>query len=244
MLDVDIAQIIRIDRVAADAPGERPAVLSEDGTLCYAEFDSAVNHIAEVLRAKGVERDECVGVIMPRSPQMVVAIHGILRAGAAYVPIDPGYPEARVHTIIEDSGARIIVAGTEFAEIADDLGVDRVEPSIVAADPVEPLASPEDLAYVIYTSGSTGRPKGVMIEHRSVVNRLHWMQHAYPIGADDVLLQKTSYCFDVSVWELFWWALEGAALAILRPGGEKVPQALLEAVRTHRVTMTHFVPSM
>ncbi|HXO80443.1 MAG TPA: amino acid adenylation domain-containing protein [Mycobacterium sp.] len=244
MLDVDIAQNIRIDRVAADAPGERPAVLSEDGTLCYAEFDSAVNHIAEVLRAKGVERDECVGVIVPRSPQMVVAIHGILRAGAAYVPIDPGYPEARVHTIIEDSGARIIVAGTEFAEIADDLGVDRVEPSIVAADPVEPLASPEDLAYVIYTSGSTGRPKGVMVEHRSVVNRLHWMQRRYPIGSDDVILQKTSVTFDVSVWELLWWAMTGASVALLEPGGERDPRKIIAAVGRHRVTVMHFVPTM
>ena len=73
------------------------------------------------------------------------------------------------------------------------------------------MNQPDDLAYVIYTSGSTGRPKGVMIEHRSVVNRLHWMQGAYPIDERDVLLQKTSFCFDVSVWELFWWALEGAA---------------------------------
>ena len=186
MLDIDIAQDVRIDRVAADAPGERPAVLSEGGTLCYEEFDAAVNHIAEVLRAKGVERDECVGVIVPRSPELVVAIHGILRAGAAYVPIDPGYPAIRVRTIIEDSGARIIVAGTEFAAMADQLGVDRVEPNIAGADPVEPLASAEDLAYVIYTSGSTGRPKGVMVEHRSVVNRLNWMQRRYPLGPADV----------------------------------------------------------
>ncbi len=98
------------------APGERPAVVSAGGTLCYAEFDAAVNHIAEVLRARGVERDECVGVIVPRSPELLVAIHGILRAGAAYVPIDPGYPAIRIRTIVEDSGARVIVAGTEFAD--------------------------------------------------------------------------------------------------------------------------------
>jgi len=97
---------------------------------------------------------------------------------------------------------------------------------------------------VIYTSGSTGRPKGVMIEHRSVVNRLHWMQRAYPLGARDVLLQKTSYGFDVSVWELFWWALEGASLSILQPRGERLPQALVEAIQRRRVTVAHFVPSM
>jgi D-alanine--poly(phosphoribitol) ligase subunit 1 len=108
----------------------------------------------------------------------------------------------------------------------------------------EILNSPADLAYVIYTSGSTGRPKGVMIEHRSVVNRLHWMRQRYPIGAQDVILQKTPYYFDVSVWELFWWALSGATLCFLRPGGERYPLAIVDAVRKHRVTVMHFVPSM
>ncbi len=91
-------------------------------TLSYSEFVGAVNHIAEVLRAQGIERDECVAIIVPRSPELVVAIHGIMRAGAAYVPIDPEYPALRIRTIIEESGARVIVAGTEFAELADELG--------------------------------------------------------------------------------------------------------------------------
>ena len=169
-LMLDTAQNVSIDRVAAGVPGQRPAVMSAGGTLCYAEFNAAADHIAEVLRAKGVERDECVAVIVPRSPELLVAIHGILRAGAAYVPIDnAAYPAIRIRTIIEESGARVIVAGNKFAEMADELGVDHVEPSIAGADPVEPVASPDDLAYVIYTSGSTGRPKGVMIERRSVV---------------------------------------------------------------------------
>lgn len=244
MLDIDIAQNVRIDRVAAGVPGDRPAVVSAGGVLCYAEFDTAVSHTAEVLRARGVERDECVGVIVPRSPELLVAIHGILRAGAAYVPIDPAYPAMRIRTIVEESGARFIVAGTEFAEMADELGVDRVEPSIAGADPVQPVASPEDLAYVIYTSGSTGRPKGVMVEHRSVVNRLHWMQRRYPLGADDVILQKTPVTFDVSVWELMWWAMAGASVALLETGGERDPRKIIAAVERHRVTVMHFVPSM
>ena len=111
------------------------------------------------------------------------------------------------------------------------------------ANPVV-LNKPDDLVYVIYTSGSTGKPKGVMIEHRALVNRLHWMQSAYPIAPGDVILQKTPYSFDVSVWELFWWALEGATLAFLVPGGERNPAAIVEAVRRHRVSVMHFVPSM
>ena len=128
--------------------------------------------------------------------------------------------------------------------MADELGVDRVEPSIAGADPVEPVASPDDLAYVIYTSGSTGRPKGVMVEHRSVVNRLRWMQRRYPLGADDVILQKTPVTFDVSVWELMWWAMAGASVALLEPGGERDPRKIIAAVERHRVTVMHFVPSM
>jgi len=103
-------------------------------------------------------------------------------------------------------------------------------------------SGPRNLAYVIYTSGSTGRPKGVMIEHRSVVNRLNWMQKSYPIAPGDVILQKTTFTFDVSVWELFWWGFQGAGLGLLGPGDEKDPQAIVEAVRDFAVTTMHFVP--
>ena len=245
MLDIGVAQDVRIDRLADGVPGARPAVVSAVGTLSYAEFDTAVNHVANVLHSKGIKRDECVGVIMPRSHELLVAIHGILRAGAAYVPIDPGDPPMRIRTIVEESGARVIVARTEFAALLDELGVDRVEPSIApVADRFEPVASPEDLAYVIYTSGSTGRPKGVMVEHRSVVNRLRWMQRKYPLDADDVILHKTPVTFDVSVWELMWWAMAGASVAVLEPGGQRDPRKIIAAVERHRVTVMHFVPSM
>ena len=153
-------------------------------------------------------------------------------------------PKLRIRTIIEECGARVVVAGTEFAEIIDELGVSRVEPITVGADPVEPVASPYDLAYVIYTSGLTGRPKGVMVEHRSVVNRLRWMQRRYPLGVDDVILQNTPVTFDVSVWELMWWAMAGARVALLEPCAERDPRKIVAAVQRHRVTRMHFVPSM
>ena len=227
--------------LGSGVPGERPAVVSADGTLRYAEFDAAVNHIAEVLRAR-IERDESVAVIVPRSPEMLVAIHGILRAGAAYVPIDPEHPTLRIRTILEESGARAIVAGAKFAEIADELGV-IASSRHGRGGSREPAASPEDLAYVIYTSGSTGRPKGVMVEHRSVVNRLRWMQRRYPLGADDVILQKTPVTFDVSVWELMWWAMAGASVALRAPGRTR-PAQDHRGRRASRVTVMHFVPSM
>ncbi|KJB85313.1 hypothetical protein AZ66_25405, partial [Paenibacillus sp. E194] len=117
-------------------------------------------------------------------------------------------------------------------------------PEIVSRAPSETISGPHHLAYVIYTSGSTGKPKGVMIEHHSLVNRLKWMQKSYPLSGMDVILQKTPFTFDVSVWELFWWALEGAQLCLLEPGGEKDPGTIVEAVREHQVTTMHFVPSM
>jgi amino acid adenylation domain-containing protein len=113
-----------------------------------------------------------------------------------------------------------------------------------STSPVESPAAPTNLAYVIYTSGSTGTPKGVMVEHRAVVNRIHWMQRMYPIGPGDVILQKTSIGFDVSVWELFWWAMQGASVMMLPPGDEKDPEAITRAIETYNVTTMHFVPSM
>ncbi|CAM2767564.1 amino acid adenylation domain-containing protein [Mycobacterium intermedium] len=240
---LDVADV-RIDQLAPGVPGNRAAVSWAGGALCYAGFDAAVGHIAQALHAKGVQRDDCIGVIVPRSAESVVAIHGILRAGAAYVPIDPAYPAMRIRTVLQESGARVAVAGTEFAELTSQLGIDRIQPSLTEAHPVEPVAALEDLAYVIYTSGSTGRPKGVMIEHRSVLNRLQWMQRRYPLGPDDVILHKTPTTFDVSVWELMWWAMAGASVALLEPGGERDPRKIIGAVERHRVTVMHFVPTM
>ena len=177
---VEFPRHMTVDRLAVGVPGGRTAVRFAGGTLTYAEFDAAVNHFAGRLRGAAVQRDECVAVIVPRSAELLVAIHGVLRSGAAYVPIDPEYPELRVRTLLEESDARVIVAGDEFAGLADQLGLVRIEPVVVPGAPVASSASPEDLAYVIYTSGSTGRPKGVMVEHRSVINRLNWMQRSHP----------------------------------------------------------------
>lgn len=244
MPEVDVAENVRIDEVCPGVPGARAAIVSAERTLSYAAFDFAVSRLAMLLRTRGVKPDECVPVMVPRSPELVVAVHAILRAGGAYVPIDPGYPSTRIQTVIKDCAARLIVAGSEFRSLAGELAVDLVEPTIIEGEPVKPVASPADLAYVIYTSGSTGQPKGVMVEHRSVVNRLRWMQRCYPLGADDVILQKTPATFDVSVWELLWWSMAGAGLAVLEPEAERDPRKIIAAVERHRVTVLHFVPSM
>ncbi|WP_329100841.1 amino acid adenylation domain-containing protein [Micromonospora sp. NBC_01699] len=226
------------DRIALVGPEPGQA-------LTYGQLDARANQVARGLRADGVGVGDRVAVLVERGPDLLAALLGILKAGAAYVPVDPGYPAERIRFLLDDSRpAAVLVSGRGQPDIAGP-PVHRVT-DLLHGDSraLATTATATDVAYVIYTSGSTGRPKGVRVSHRSVVNRLAWMQRRYPLGRDDTLLQKTPVSFDVSVWELFWWAVEGASLALLPPGGEKDPRVIRQAVRDHRVTVAHFVPSM
>lgn len=231
---------------------DRTALIGADGTrTSYGQLARASDAVASGLRKRGVRRGDRVAMLMERGPDLVTALFGVLKAGAAYVPVDPGYPNERIAFLVRDSAATAVLTGAGTPAAAAGLpGAVPIGELLVTDGPAERRDAPEgasgphDLAYVIYTSGSTGTPKGVMVEHHSVVNRLAWMQSRYPIGPGDVLLQKTPAAFDVSVWELFWWAIEGAALALPAPGAEKDPEQLLEAVSRHAVTAVHFVPSM
>ncbi|MGW2490886.1 amino acid adenylation domain-containing protein [Streptomyces sp. NPDC001606] len=218
-------------------------------SLTYAELERRANRVARGLRAAGVGDGDRVAVALRRGPDLLPALFGVLKAGAAYVPVDPDYPAGRITHMLDDCRAAAVVlddkgarapwaAGREHARRVAELEAGQDD------TPPETGAGPGSLAYVIYTSGSTGRPKGVMVEHRSAVNRLTWMQRLYPVGADDVLLQKTPVSFDVSVWELFWWAAEGARLVLLPPGAEKDPREVARTARDHGVSVLHFVPSM
>ena len=216
--------------------------------LNYGQLNERANQVAHLLRERGVQPGQIVGIMVERSFAMIIGIFGIMKAGAAYLPLSPDDPPDRIRYVMEDAGiGLLLVHGATVTKAIPEVQVINLEQPGLYTGPSHnpPLVNkPEDLAYVIYTSGSTGKPKGVMIEHRSVVNRLDWMQCAYPINHRDVILQKTSYCFDVSVWELFWWALEGASLCLLMPRGERLPQAIVETVRKHRISVIHFVPSM
>ncbi|MFI5571776.1 amino acid adenylation domain-containing protein [Streptomyces sp. NPDC051740] len=225
---------------------ERTAVVTASGeTLTYAELDEHANRVARALRAEGVGPNDRVAVMMERGPQLLVALLGILKSGGAYVPVDPGHPAGRVDFLLRDSRAELVIVDDAPVGLPPDTTARHIDGLVTgSAAPIEPVATSRDLAYVIYTSGSTGQPKGVMVEHHSVVNRLAWMQRRYPLGEGDVLLQKTPVSFDVSVWELFWWAVEGATVALLPPGGQRDPREVLRAIREHRVTAVHFVPSM
>jgi non-ribosomal peptide synthetase component F len=236
---------------AARTP-ERTAVAATEGAgpLSYAELDARANQVARALAARGVGTGDRVAVLMDRSPLLIVALLGVLKAGGAYVPVDPGYPAERIRLLLEDSRAAVVLTGGDTAPTGPEAPATTVPVLPVDTlltgpdDPFDSPAGPHDLAYVIYTSGSTGRPKGVMVEHHSVINRLAWMQKRYPVGAEDVVLQKTPISFDVSVWELFWWAIEGAGLALLPVGGQKDPRQILDTIAAQQVTTLHFVPSM
>jgi amino acid adenylation domain-containing protein len=248
-----------LGRLVAEQAGRtphRPAVVGSDAdgrtyTLTYAEFLRCVTHLAERLREAGLRPEECVPVLLPRAAEFLVAVHGVHAAGGAYVPVDPQHPLERIRAVLADCRARVAICEADHADLLGELGIQPLTVSAGPADangagPTGPLATtrPTDLAYVIYTSGSTGTPKGVMIEHRSVVNRLAWMQRRYPLQADDVVLHKTPATFDVSVWELMWWAHVGARVAVAPAGAERDPRQLGAVLERHGVTVMHFVPSM
>jgi tyrocidine synthetase-3 len=215
-------------------------------SVTYNELKKKSNQLAQELMKKGVRSDTIVGIMMERTLELIIGILGILKAGGAYLPIDPDYPVERMHYMLSDSNAGILLSTQNLSEkIAFEKEIIYLENYENPVTRNSQLAtSPGNLAYIIYTSGTTGKPKGVMIDHRSLVNRLTWMQKKYPIDTRDTLLQKTPFTFDVSVWEILWWAMTGAKGCLLPAGGEKNPEMITDVVEMNNVTVLHFVPSM
>ncbi|MEP6670958.1 MAG: AMP-binding protein, partial [Chthoniobacter sp.] len=163
-------------------------------TMTFAELNTRTNRLAHALRASGVGPGSIVGLIVERSFSMILGLLAVLKAGGAYLPIAPENPPDRVRYLLDDAGVRVLLVQNATSRSApfDGETIFLENPESYRGSEENPaiVNQPTDLAYVIYTSGSTGRPKGVMVEHRSVVNRLHWMQVAYPIAPGDVILQK------------------------------------------------------
>ena len=216
--------------------------------LTYSELNCLSNSLAQYLRNNGVKADKIVGICLDRSFAMIVGILGILKAGGAYLPIAPDFPKDRISYMLSDSNVEILLvqdkSNVDYSFKGNIINIEEMNLKLDSAKNLQSVNKPDDLAYVIYTSGSTGKPKGVMIEHRSLVNRLSWMQNKYPISKRDVILQKTPFYFDVSVWEIFWWAITGAKMCFLMPGGEKIPLAIVETIKKTDISIMHFVPSM
>ncbi|MCG1043630.1 amino acid adenylation domain-containing protein, partial [Mycetohabitans sp. B8] len=199
----------------------------------------------------GVQPDARVAICVERSPAMVVGLLAILKAGGAYVPLDPAYPGERLAHILVDAAPDIVLAdAVGRAALGDAALAERTVldpnalPNRAHTNPSVPGLTARHLAYVIYTSGSTGTPKGVQNEHQALINRLVWMQQAYDLTAADRVLQKTSFGFDVAVWEFFWTLLNGATLIVAAPDMHQDPTALMALIIRQRITTLHFVPSM
>ncbi|WP_405987096.1 amino acid adenylation domain-containing protein [Streptomyces sp. NBC_00872] len=235
---------------AARTP-DATALRYEGTAVSYARLAAEAGRLAGELRERGVGPESVVGVCLPRGTGLMVALLAVMKAGGAYLPLDPEYPRERLGFMLDDSAATVVVTDAGLAALVSggdrqfvDIDADRSGPSAPAGTGSWSGPAPEHPAYVIYTSGSTGRPKGVVVEHRAIVNRLHWMQEAYGLTGADRVLQKTPYGFDVSVWEFFWPLTTGATLVLARPGGHRDPAYLAGVIAAEGVTTLHFVPSM
>ena len=227
---------------------DAPALADARWQFSYREMRQQVVALAQLLRQRGVKPGDSVAVALPRSVFLTLALHGIVEAGAAWLPLDTGYPDDRLRMMLEDARPSLLIASEDqLARFSDIPGLESLcyqQPLAVADDAPLALSKPDHTAYIIFTSGSTGRPKGVMVGQTAIVNRLLWMQDRYPLSADDVVAQKTPCSFDVSVWEFWWPFIAGAQLVMAEPEAHRDPQAMQQFFARYGVTTTHFVPSM
>ena len=227
------------------------AVTSGEREVSYGELNERANRVARHLRELGIGAESRVGLLVDRGIEMVVGLFGIIKAGAAYVPLDPSYPQARLEYMVRDAALSVVLTERrlerltrEVAQVGNVLSLDDPWVEHGSGENLTVTIDSENLAYIIYTSGSTGQPKGVMNSHRGVCNRLLWMQDAYQLTDDDRILQKTPFSFDVSVWEFFWPLLMGARLVMAEPGGHENPEYLRRIITLEQITIVHFVPAM
>lgn len=228
-----------------------PALKSGEHEINYQRFNAVVNQFSHYLIGIGVHGNVCVGLAMERSFEMVIAIFAILKAGGAYVPVDPAYPDDRIQFIFREASVNILVTQKKFTEKFEKFPQQLLYPDISSwayndfptSNPSINI-TPNNLAYILFTSGSTGKPKGVMVEHHSVANLISCIQRLYPIAGRDMVLLKSPYTFDGSVWELYGWLIPGGSLYISAPGIEKDPALLLKTLISNEISFTFFVSSM
>jgi amino acid adenylation domain-containing protein len=234
------------DRQVRRSP-QAVAVRFEKEQLSYAELEQKADRLAHLLVARGIEPGQFVGVYLERSIDLVVALLGVLKTGAAYVPLDPDYPQQRNDFMISDANIRVLLAQESLASRlpsaqADTIYVDNFEFDETVAAQSLPTVTEEMLAYVIYTSGSTGEPKGVMVAHKAVVNHACWISDLFEIDQGDRILQNAPISFDASVGDIFPALLNGASIVLPVPGGHRDVEYLLRTIRQQEVTMLTLVP--
>jgi len=246
----NVEPVHRLIERQAQAHPEAVALLFGDEVLTYGELNTRANRLAHRLIKLGVGPEVKVGIAVERSLEMVVGLLAILKAGGAYVPLDPEYPADRLAYMVEDSGIGLLLAQRGVKDrlpAAEGLVVLELDGLELADEPThnpEVAVHGENLAYVIYTSGSTGRPKGASIRHRALSSCMTWMQQTYGLTATDTVLHKAPFCFDVSVWEIFWPLTAGVRLVVANPGDHRDPARITELILKHEITTLNFVPAM
>lgn len=252
--DVDYpadSSLSRLFEAQAERTPDAPAILGPGPALSYRELDARANRLAHHLASLGVAHETLVGVSMERSPELFVAVLAILKAGACYVPLDPGYPAARLTAMLEDTAVSLLLSKERWLEVlpphtAQVLCLDRDWPAIAPQSASRPasLAGAASLAYVVFTSGSTGRPKGVMVEQRQLLNRFAWMWREYPFAPGDVSACKTALNFVDSLWELLGPLLHGVPSVLVQREMLLEPRAFVALLAEYRVTRMMLVPSL
>ena len=226
------------------------AVVFEQESLSYAELNARANQLAHYLKRQGVGPEVVVGLCIERSLDMLIGLLGVLKAGGAYLPLDPEYPTERLEYMMADVGVGLLLTHSSLSKALSILGKKKRvlldhENVLKESNTLPSLClHSENVAYIIFTSGSTGKPKGAANTHNALYNRLSWMQRAYHLTAEDAVLQKTPFSFDVSVWEFFWPLITGARLVLAAPGAHHNPAQLVELIKAQGITTLHFVPSM
>ncbi|WP_428242009.1 non-ribosomal peptide synthetase [Gynuella sp.] len=238
----------QFERQASKTP-DQVALLTETGQLSYQQFNARCNQLAHHLLLNGNVTGTVVAVAIERSIDMMVAIYAAIKAGAAYLPLDTTLPATRIELMLSQAGVNTVLTTTQTAaepwlSQRTRIDVDSSEYQHQSVENPKTIIDEDNTAYVIFTSGSTGTPKGVMNSHKGICNRLLWMQEQFHLTQQDVVLQKTVYSFDVSVWELFWPLQVGATLALAAAGSHKDPYQLDRQIQHFNVSLIHFVPSM
>ncbi|EQA4238287.1 non-ribosomal peptide synthetase [Serratia marcescens] len=233
----------------SNATPDLVALRCDNNALTYQKLDQYTDALAERLISHGIKPGDIVGVYLNKGMDLVISLLGILKAGACYLPLDPYYPVNRLAYMIDHAGTRLVITSGVLDQALKDasqrcewLDITRLDLTLPLASAL-PKVSGSNLCYVMYTSGSTGKPKGVMVSHRTVVQYLKWMQAAFNLCQHDVVLNQSSFSFDVSVWEIFWPLMTGASCALIDEEMKYDPLLMANFIRRHRVTVAQFVPT-